>query len=150
MTRMIGVTFGLAAGTLLGSAALAQEPRASIEAGNKQFAAAFLKGDGAAVAALYTPNAQLLPANSEAVSGTAAIQKFWQGVIDSGVRGAKLTAVEVEGHGNTAHEVGQYELSDKAGKLLDRGKYVVIWKRDGSQWKLHRDIWTTSQPPAAP
>jgi ketosteroid isomerase-like protein len=84
------------------------------------------------------------------VSGTAAIQKFWQGALDSGIAGAKLTAVEVEDHGATAHEVGQYELSDKAGKVLDRGKYVVIWKRDGKQWKLHRDIWTTSQPPDKP
>jgi ketosteroid isomerase-like protein len=150
MAKAIGVKLGLAAGTLLCSAALAEEPRASIEAGNKQFVAAFTKGDGAGVAALYTATAQLLPANSDVVSGTAAIQKFWQGVMDSGVAGAKLKTLEVEGHGSTAHEVGQYELSDKAGKVLDRGKYVVIWKRDGTQWKLHRDIWTTSQPPARP
>jgi len=26
------------------------------------------------------------------------------------------------------------------------GKYVVIWKRDGGQWKIHRDIWNTSMP----
>jgi ketosteroid isomerase-like protein len=141
---------GLALGILLASPGVAQEPRASIEAGNRQWEAAVAKGDGAAVAALYTANGQLLPAGSEAVTGTAAIQKFWQGVMDSGIRGAKLTTLEVEGHGDSAHEVGQYELRDQGGKVLDKGKYVVIWKRDGGRFKLHRDIWTTSQPPAKP
>jgi hypothetical protein len=50
--------------------------------------------------------------------------------------------------GDTAHEVGQYELLDAAGKTLDRGKYVVLWKKEGGRFKLHRDIWTTSMPPA--
>jgi ketosteroid isomerase-like protein len=36
----------------------------------------------------------------------------------------------------------------KDGKVADRGKYVVIWKRVGGEWKLHRDIWTTSLPAA--
>ena len=31
----------------------------------------------------------------------------------------------------------------------DSGKYLVVWKNDGGSWKLHRDIWTTSQPAAA-
>jgi hypothetical protein len=28
--------------------------------------------------------------------------------------------------------------------MIDEGKYVVVWKRVGGQWKLHRDIWTSS------
>lgn len=144
-SETLGIAVSLVVG-MLTSPARAEQPRASIEAGNKQWEAAASKGDGAAVAALYTATAQLLPANSEVVSGTAAIQKFWQGVLDSGIRGAKLKTLEVEAHGDSAHEVGQYELSDQGGKVLDRGKYVVIWKRVGARWKLHRDIWTTSQP----
>jgi len=69
-------------------------------------------------------------------------------VFDSGVKGVRLKTLEVESHGDLAHEVGQYELLDAAGKTLDRGKYVVIWKKDGGRFKLHRDIWTTSMPPA--
>jgi uncharacterized protein (TIGR02246 family) len=144
---MIG---GLALALAAGAAAQAQDVRASIEAANKTFEAAAAKGDGAALAALYTSDGRLLPANSDFVIGTAAIQKFWQGALDSGIRGAILTTVEAEGHGTVAHEVGTYELRDQAGKPLDKGKYVVIWKKVGTQWKLHRDIWTTSMPPAKP
>jgi ketosteroid isomerase-like protein len=25
-------------------------------------------------------------------------------------------------------------------KVLDSGKYIVVWKRQDGQWKLHRDI----------
>jgi hypothetical protein len=37
-------------------------------------------------------------------------------------------------------------MKDGSGKVLDRGKYVVIWKRDGAAWRIHRDIWNSSMP----
>ena len=30
--------------------------------------------------------------------------------------------------------------------MLDEGKYIVIWKREAGQWKLHRDILNRSMP----
>jgi uncharacterized protein (TIGR02246 family) len=140
--------FGLleCAGAVLLSASLsaAQDVRAAVEAGNRKFAEAVSRGDAAAVAALYTSQAQLLPAGSDVVTGSAAIAAFWKSVFDSGIKGAALTTVEVESHGDVAHEVGRYELRGADGKALDQGKYIVIWKKEGPTWKLHRDIWTTS------
>ena len=120
--------------------------RAAIEAGNKQFMVAFSRGDGAGLAALYTPNGQLFPAHSDIVRGKQAIEQFWQGAITSGIQGATLTTLEVERHGDTAYEVGKYTLAGEGGKVLDAGKYVVVWKRQQGQWKLHRDIWNTNRP----
>jgi ketosteroid isomerase-like protein len=128
------------------SAALAQGPRAAIEAANAKFSADYAKGDAAAVAAHYTATGQAFPPNGEIARGREAIQKLWKGAMDAGVKGVKLVTLEVEAHGDTAHEVGTYVLVGDAGKTLDNGKYVVIWKRDGGQWKLHRDIWNTSMP----
>ena len=130
-------------------ASAADAVRSAIEAANARFVELFGKGDAAALAALYTEDAQVLPPNGEIVGGRSAVQTFWKGVMDAGVKGAKLTAVEVTPSGNMAYEVGRYELSGADGKTLDGGKYVVIWKREGSRWKLHRDIWNTSAPPAA-
>ena len=42
---------------------------------------------------------------------------------------------------------GEYALLDKAGKTLDRGKYIVIWKQEGGDWKLLRDMFSSNQPP---
>ena len=62
------------------------------------------------------------------------------------VFGVQLEAVETEGYGDTASEVGKYTLEGEGGQVLDRGKYIVIWKQEEGQWKLHRDIFNSSQP----
>ena len=45
-----------------------------------------------------------------------------------------------------AVEIGQYTLGGADGTTIDQGKYLVVWKNDGGNWKLHRDIWNTSRP----
>jgi len=132
------------------SAFAADAVRSAIEAANKKWEAAASRSDGAGVAALYASNGQLLPVQSDFVTGTQAIGEFWQAVFDSEVKGASLVTMEVEGHGDTAIEVGRFELRGADEKVLDHGKYVVIWKKEGPSWKLHRDIWTTSLVPAKP
>jgi ketosteroid isomerase-like protein len=89
---------------------------------------------------------QVLPAGTDAIRGTDAIQKFWQGALDSGIAGIGLKTLEVFAHGSTATEVGQYELRDKAGKVLDHGKYIVVWRHEGGNWKLLRDMFSTNVP----
>ena len=120
--------------------------REAIVAANGNFMEAFNKGDAAGLAALYTAEGQLLPGNSDFVTGTQAIQEFWQGAMNMGIKSAKLETIEVEGMGKTAYEVGKYQLFAEGDQMLDQGKYIVIWKQVEGEWKLHRDIWTTSMP----
>jgi uncharacterized protein (TIGR02246 family) len=137
------MTVGLAA------VARAQDPaRTAIDAANQKFVAAFTKQDAAAVAATYSPDGNAFPPNSPIVKGRAAIQKMWQDVINSGITSVALATTEVESGGNIAYEAGTYELKTKDGKVADKGKYCVVWKRLNGQWMLHRDIWSTDMPPA--
>ena len=142
----------VAAMSLVAVTAGAQEAavRAAVEAGNKKFSAAAAAKDAAALAALYTTDAEALPPNGEVVKGRPAIQAMWKGVLDSGVTGVDLATTEVEAQGPLAFEVGTYVIKVKDGAVADRGKYVVVWKKVGGQWRLHRDIWNTSQPPPKP
>jgi uncharacterized protein (TIGR02246 family) len=135
------------AGMCLTSAAYADGVRSEIEAANAQFSSAAAKGDGAALAALYSPDGQVMPAGSDPIRGAEAIQKFWQGALDSGIAAIGLKTIDVFGHGPTATEVGEYELRDKAGKVLDHGKYIVVWQRADGKWKLVRDMFSTNVPP---
>jgi uncharacterized protein (TIGR02246 family) len=128
-------------------AAFADGVKAAIKAANAQFSAAAAKGDGAALAALYSPEGQVMPAGSDPIRGAEAIQKFWQGALDSGVAAIGLKTVEVFGHGPTATEVGEYELHDKVGKVLDHGKYIVVWQHANGKWTLLRDMFSTNVPP---
>jgi uncharacterized protein (TIGR02246 family) len=96
------------------------------------------------MASLYTPDGMLLPTGVAPVHGREAIGKFWQMVMDMGIKAARLDTVEVEEHGDTAIELGHYLLSGEGGQRIDQGKYMVIWKKQNGQWKLHKDIWNTS------
>jgi ketosteroid isomerase-like protein len=125
------------------------EVRASIEQGNRAFMEAVDRGDPAAITALYTAEGQVLPPNAEAVTGHEAIQAFWQAIGNMGIKGAQLDTREVEGHGDTAIEVGAYTLFGEGRQALDQGKYIVIWKQEGGQWKLHRDIFNSNLAPQA-
>jgi uncharacterized protein (TIGR02246 family) len=139
--------FTLIACTCLTAAAYADGVKDAIEAANGQFSAAAAKGDAAALAALYSRDAQVMPAGSDPIRGVEAIQKFWQGALDSGIAAIGLKTIEVFGHGPTATEVGAYELRDKASKVLDHGKYIVVWQHADGKWKLLRDMFSTNVPP---
>jgi ketosteroid isomerase-like protein len=143
LAAFLSVALLLAAGP--GSAA-PQGARAEIEGWNSKFTALLAKGDAPGIAALYATGAQAFPPNGDIVSGASGIQLLWQGVIDAGVKGAKFTTLDVTVGGDLASETGKYEMSGAGGKVLDSGKYVVVWKREGGRWKILRDIWNTSLP----
>jgi uncharacterized protein (TIGR02246 family) len=124
--------------------------KAAIDANNKKFGAAVAAGNAAGVAGLYTDDAMVLPPNGESVSGRAAIEKLFGTLVAAGIKEITLTATEVEAHGDAATEIGMYSVKDGTGKEIDRGKYMVAWKRVQGQWKLHRDIWNSNLPAAAP
>ena len=137
------LTVGLATASLLyGSPVRAGEVRAAVEAGNRAFIAALLRGDARAVADLYTENAQVIAPGAPVARGRSAIAAAWQKAIDAGVKDLKLDTAHVESGGDLACETGTVRLVDKDGAVTE-GRYVVTWKRTSGKWKLHRDIWNT-------
>jgi uncharacterized protein (TIGR02246 family) len=129
----------------LGGPALAQN-RATIEKLNDAWTAAFNKGDAAAVAALYTEDAYVLPPGSAMVKGRAAIEAFWRQAAQQ-MTDAKLTTVDVLPLGRSAaREVGTVTLKTKSQPPQEVvGKYVVVWRKIGRDWKLATDVWNTDK-----
>jgi uncharacterized protein (TIGR02246 family) len=121
--------------------------REEIVRANQKFMDTFGRKDAAGMAALYTQDGQFLPPNSDFVRGHPAIQQLFQGLFDAGVTMIELHTGEVEQHGDTAYEVSTatIRVGDQA---VDEAKYIVIWKRENGQWKLHRDIYNSSRPAA--
>jgi uncharacterized protein (TIGR02246 family) len=122
----------------------ARDVRPALAAVNQRFMSAFSAGDAAGIAALYASDARLFPPGGQPLTGTANIEGFWRGAIESGLKGARLETEELELHGARAFEVGRYTLEGEAGATVDRGKYVVVWREEAGQWRLHRDIWNSN------
>ena len=56
----------------------------------------------------------------------------------------RLQTLDLELTGDTACEVGEAELRlepPSSAPTTVAVKYVVVWKREGGRWQLHRDIW---------
>ena len=113
---------------------------------NQVFTEAFARGDAEGVAALYTADAQLLPPNSEVITGQGPIAGFWRFVMGLGIKTVRLESSETTVGLEMAVEIGKYTLGDADGNAIDIGKYLVVWKNDGGGWKIQRDIWNTSMP----
>jgi uncharacterized protein (TIGR02246 family) len=121
--------------------------RSAIAAQNAKFMKLVTEKNAAGIAAMYTEDAQVLPPNSPPVKGRAAIQQFF-GAILAGIPKVQIDTVELEAHGTTAHELEALKFFDAAGKQVDDGKAIVIWKKVGGEWKLHRDMFSSNRPAA--
>ena len=121
--------------------ALAQS-KPTIQKLNDQWAAAFNKGDAAAVAAMYTEDAYVLPAGAPLVKGRAAIEGFWRQAMQQ-LGDVKCTTLDVKPLGRSAaREIGGCTFKTKAQPPQDGAlKYAVVWQKEGSRWKLLQDIW---------
>ncbi|MEO5985224.1 MAG: DUF4440 domain-containing protein [Ferruginibacter sp.] len=117
--------------------------KSSIEAENAKFMEAFKKGDSAAAASNYSQDAMMLPPNSEPV-GKAGIASLWGSFMGMGVKEVKLVVDDIAGNAEIISETGHYEILAAENKMLDKGKYVVVWKPVNGVWKMYRDIWNTS------
>lgn len=118
----------------------------AIRNANDKFETSFGSGEASRIADLYTEDGMLLPTGSDIVSGKEGVRNFWQGVMDMGVKQVKLDSVEIEQHGDTAIELGNYTLRAENSQIIDQGKYMVVWKKQQNQWKIQKDIWNTNQP----
>jgi len=134
-------SFALLALLLLCTPALAQS-KAAIQKLEEKWADAFNKGDAAAVAALYTEEAYVLPPGAPMVHGRADIQSFWGQAMQQ-FGDVKCTVVDVLPIGRTgAREIGTCAFKTKGASPQDGAlKYAVVWRKVDRQWLLNTDIW---------
>lgn len=124
--------------------------RSSLDAVNRQFTEAFARKDGASMALLYTEDAIAFPPGDAQVEGRAAIEAMWKSTLSLPLSEFELKTLEVGGGIDTAWESGHYRLLRNDGSVADAGKYIVIWKETDAGWRVHRDIWNSDTPSAAP
>jgi len=106
--------------------------------------------DAAAIAELYAEDGAVMPPNGPIGKGRAAIQKTWASMMQT--PGFDLTFVPeqivVSSSGDMALDRGTYRLAiaPNGKAMTDTGKYVVVWRKIGSDWKAAADIFNSDLP----
>ena len=125
--------------------------RAAIDQAIVEWEEAVQNQDAAALAALYTADAVLLPPGGEIVRGRTGAEELWGAVMSGmGLKAVDLQTVEFEISGQTAFEVGEpiLTLEPEGGEPATQfAKYVYVWKKEDGTWKLHWDIWNDKPAP---
>lgn len=136
------------------SAALSAAGQAAAWAVDSAWARAANAGDGAAVAALYTADATVMPPSDSSRHGPG-VAAYWTGFFQQASVRIALNTASVEGRGDLAVVAGNYDLAmtpKTAGAKplpVEHGKYLeVLQKQPDGSWKIARDIWNTDTPPA--
>ena len=119
-----------------------------IEAANREVSEFMAKGDSAGLASCYGTEGILLLNNMPAVKGKENLTKIWGGFINAGIGAIELNTTEVWGDENFITEEGTFVLKAKDSTQLDKGKYLVLWKKENGKWRFHRDISYSDLPVA--
>jgi uncharacterized protein (TIGR02246 family) len=121
----------------------------AIQAREREWSAAYLTGDAATVAALYTEDGASVPATGDFHRGRAAIAQDLRTQLDSVTFTARedITEEVIPLGSDYVFEVGHYNASGTykvGGKARAvSGRYVVLWRKDSDGiWRLHRDMGT--------
>lgn len=115
--------------------------------------AAIAARDAVRTASFYADDAVIMPVAEPIVEGRAAILEEWRHVfgIPGFANNSRLVASAVSAAGDLGYTRGTYEspMLGLGGKpLVERGKWVSVWKRgiDG-KWRMVLDIFNTDAPP---
>jgi uncharacterized protein (TIGR02246 family) len=119
--------------------------RDAVEAGNYFFLKAFEARDEQAIAELYTEDGRVIAPGAEPAVGRPAIAAFWKGAMQD-TKSVRLKTLAVESDGDLAFEDGVVQLTGTDGSVTE-ARYLVVWKRVGRRWHLHRDIWNAGVVP---
>lgn len=120
--------------------------QASITSINQAFDQAFNTKNTAGIIALYAHDAHIMPAPAgEVVSGRAAIETFFSGLINAGVVDHQLTLTEAVEDGNLAYQRGKWAgaMVDEAGvrQTFGGNVHLVYRKQADGSWLAVTHIW---------
>jgi len=128
-------------------------PQQEIVSVANAYVTAMLASDAASAAALYREDAVEMPNCRPLVKGRPAIEQYFRGLMKGGkITTFVLTHTESSISGDTAYDVGTYtqRLSTPGGIVDDTGKYVVMLKRTGGDWKVAYSIHNSDRPSTMP
>lgn len=119
--------------------------RSEIEDAYRDFSKNLQEGNAEGVAAHYTEDAKFYPPNGGVATGKQEISSVFNGFIQQGIH-VELEVKELEVFGDVAYEYGIATVKNQQGNNLGQNEYVVLWKKEQGDWKIHRDFIKDKAP----
>ena len=142
-----GITTVFVVGSAAGAASAALTNRGAVIAVTEHWATAYASGDLKTIDDMYTDDAKLLPAGSEAITGRAAIAQWFERNIRPALPATiKFSKYEIYAADDWATSVSDIEIRDGNGHPTTRGKQILVLLKRHGQWLIHRDMWTNNGP----
>lgn len=113
----------------------------------KTVAECFQRGDAEMIAAMYTDDAELFVPGVPVIQGKRAICDVWRGIVGNGGTSVSIDVREIQECSEMAFDTGHFTATDSDGRILNAGKWIVIWKRQAGTWSIHRDFMHWDTPP---
>ncbi|HYL59641.1 MAG TPA: DUF4440 domain-containing protein, partial [Candidatus Acidoferrales bacterium] len=133
------------------SAADSAKEMAALQAVDQQWVRAYNAGNADAVASLYDEQAVLLPPGAPGVNGRTAIKAFFvKDTAESRKAGVAFSLGPKPAggvSGDMGWQSGTYAVKDKAGKVVETGKYLSVSMKKGGKWLYVRDTWNADGAP---
>lgn len=109
----------------------------------------FNGGDVEGLLLSYSGDARVMPPDAPAAAGQAAIAEFWRGYNPGQVR-ITLGEVEIRRLGEFWFREGDYTATFPDEGEPRVGKFVELWKKEGANWLLYRQMWNRNSPLGGP
>ena len=114
------------------------QARKEIDENVKQFSEDFKNADSLALAGHYASDGTFGSIKKEDLA--SAWGSMIRNAVKSGTPEIQFTTNSIFSDGEYLVEIGRYEFLDKDKNVKSEGKYLVVWKQEGGNWKMYRDI----------
>ncbi len=108
------------------------------------FSKSYIGGNLEEIVNTYTEDGKIFPNNMPIIEGQEGLRNYWKTPKGIKVLHHELSPSEINILGNYAYDYGYYEgkTEQKDGEISSwKGKYLVVWKKVGADWKMYLDIW---------
>jgi ketosteroid isomerase-like protein len=123
----------------------------ALHAADQAWLKGFTAADGDAMAKLYDEYAVLMPPNAPAVTGRDAIRAFLANMSSEAAKAGIVFSFgdkqDGGANGDLGWSSGTYTIKDKAGNVVETGKFLSVSKKVGGEWLYWRDTWNADRPP---
>lgn len=126
-----------------------KQGEASIKRSNQVFMKSFEDADSVEVANCYTTNAHIMMADTPDIEGREGIKNMVSKMMNKGITRFDLNSLQIWGDSAMLVEEGTYKLYSKENESVDKGKYITLWKVEGGNWRMYRQMWNSNLKPAS-